>query len=305
MSFSRTLYDFLQKSLPPHEQAVWEEILMDNPQWAAALHEISRLLHSFPELKGVLLEEKPDTAPSEPLQSAIEALHKQVHILSEAVTLKTEDWQEALRWTRHNQLVEDALNELDMETETDAHTTDKTIAPLVPFWQQRWLYGVAAVLVLGFGLFWAVPLLRQEQPKYDNAYFASTYFSEPYASSAHMGETDDLQKATELYNQKDYVQAQRYLLKVSPPTPNTQLMLANCYMKQQQFEQAIPLLEQAAENPDYKAEALKYTLICYVLSSQDEKAISLIKNNIESLPPKEKALFSKISAELSSKQRTK
>lgn len=305
MSFSRTLYAFLQQSLPPHEQAVWEETLMSNPEWRAALHEITRLLQSFPELKGILLGEKPDAAASGKLQTAVEELHKQLHVLSESVTLQEEDWQEALRWTRHNRLVEDALSQLDMETMGEGKTTDKSINPLVPFWRQRWLYGVAAMLVVGFGLFWYMSLLKQEQPKYDNDYFASTYFAEPYAASAHMGEADSLQKATELYNQENYAQAQHYLLNISPPTAHTQLMLANCYMKQQQFGQAIPLLERAAENPDYKAEALKYTLICYILTSQDAKALSLIDIHRESLPPAEKALFSKIREELNSKQRAK
>lgn len=147
----------------------------------------------------------------------------------------------------------------------------------IPLWKTApFRYMVAAILVFGFGIsFWR--LQQTPSPKND-LYFTQTYFDTPFEVSTHLGELDEIQQAISLYNDKNYEGVIPLLSQKTNANANTKLVLANSYMKLQQYEKALPLLLEAQKDPNYSADAKYYTALCYIFLHQPTKAKEILIN---------------------------
>lgn len=147
----------------------------------------------------------------------------------------------------------------------------------IPLWKTTpFRFMAAAILVFGFGIsFWR---LQETPPEKNDLYFTQTYFDTPFEVSTHLGEVDEIQQAISLYNDKNYEGVIPLLSQKTHTNANTQLVLANSYMKLQQYEEALPLLLEAQKDPNYSADAKYYTALCYVFLHEPTKAKEILIN---------------------------
>lgn len=145
----------------------------------------------------------------------------------------------------------------------------------IPLWKTTpFRFMAAAILVFGFGIsFWR---LQETPPEKNDLYFTQTYFDTPFEVSTHLGEIDEIQQAISLYNDKNYEGVIPLLSQKTNTNANTQLVLANSYMKLQQYEKALPLLLEAQKDPNYTADAKYYTALCYIFLHQPTKAADIL-----------------------------
>jgi hypothetical protein len=313
MSFSQLIFLFLQKQLPVQEQAVWEEALAAHETWRMAIEKIEDLLKQEPLLQEYFAEDVEGKARFElackqnsELSTQANALAKHIDVIFQAILIPEDAMIKTLQLLKNEYIVDKVIADIDT-SEWDKEVADITVSPIpdnkkvIPLWRNRVFQRVAAILILSMGLLWWINPFSKKIV-YDHAYFSRTYFDSPYAASTHLGEVDDEQKAIDLYNQYQYKETIKLLSNYPNLTPNLHLILANAFMKEQQFSQAIPLLEQAVQFPDYANEGHKYLAICYVLSGDNAAANAELSNLLHNGNAQEKEWASQLKRDLLQKK---
>jgi tetratricopeptide (TPR) repeat protein len=158
-----------------------------------------------------------------------------------------------------------------------------------PTWQ-RWAMAASFLLLASVALWFVTqenkgeekPQLASIDKKYDDAF---VNLEKPTTRSNEV--KDNLDKAYALYDNEDFAESLPYFEQIKTPIPYDLLLQANAYLKTNQTEKALPILEKLSQAaPSEQQESAEWYYALALLKMGDKKADAVfekIKNTAEHL----------------------
>lgn len=314
MNIQQAIFSYIFGLLPANEQQEWERNLFHNTELKADIRAIQDVLmankitslealetyfsqkDTHPEiakaweeieqkLRQMQYRDFPQTYLAEATaeeRTAIEAEYQQNQQIKEQI----EEEETMRKWMKSAQNIEKSK---EIWAYIQAEEAKQQMPTIIPIWKKPIFRMVATItLVIGIG-FGTYSYLKPSEVVYDNAYFVNTYIAPVYPISGEMGKAEDFQKLLALYKSEKYLQVIQQLEKDSLIHPKANMMLAMSYLKTNEFEKGIPILESLSKSDEYANDARKYLALIWILKSEKKKAEILLTEMLQNQPsPKQK-----------------